>query len=206
MANELEQRATEHLLAYLTHLHPEHDEAAYNAVTETVAALQQAQQPDPMRELRAYKRGLEDAQQPVAQAVGYVSPHVVEHLRSGGHSCTTITSHRAMLDDVALYTATPPLPLEPEPDLDERDPKSGELVAQWLFRNGFHELAAVVRAQLDMRAPRKATPPLPEGVREEDVEAAAAASGLPVRFPNDRKRVVDALESYRARLAANGGM
>lgn len=57
---------------------------------------------------------------------------------------------------------------EPEPDLDAYDPKSGELVAQWLFRNGFHELAAVVRAQLDMRAPRKAPPPLPDDTKRLD--------------------------------------
>lgn len=139
MANELEQRAREHLLAYLTHLHPEHDEAAYNSVTETVAALQQAQQPG-------------------AQAVGYVSPHVVEHLRSGGHSCTTITSHRAMLDDVALYTAPPPLP---------------------------------------------------EGVSEEDVDAALKVkwplhynvmSAARLAYERDDMRKI--LESYRARLVA----
>jgi hypothetical protein len=64
--------------------------------------------------LRAIAAALQ-TQQPGAQAVGYVSPHVIEHLRNGGHSCTTITAHRAMLDDVALYTQPPSIP-EPSKD------------------------------------------------------------------------------------------
>jgi hypothetical protein len=73
------------------------------------------------------------SQQPGAQAVGYVSPHVIEHLRNGGHSCTTITAHRAMLDDVALYTQPPSIPEPSDADaakalsyyrsgLEHRDP------------------------------------------------------------------------------------
>lgn len=58
------------------------------------------------------------AQQPGAQAVGYVSPSVVEHLRNGGHACTTITAHQAMPDDVALYTGPQP-PSIPEPNHDD---------------------------------------------------------------------------------------
>ena len=68
MATELERRAREHLLAYLTHLHPEHDEAAYNSVTETVAALQQAQQPSEHTDLRAFYSVQTDAELIAAQA------------------------------------------------------------------------------------------------------------------------------------------
>lgn len=110
--------------------------------------------------------------------------------------------------------------IEPEPDLDAHDPKSGELVAQWLFRNGFRELAAVVRAQLDMRAPRKATPPLPEGVSEEDAKAALAAMDAVLveltglygveKLSDDHQAellqgIRAALENFLARLAAKGG-
>jgi hypothetical protein len=110
--------------------------------------------------------------------------------------------------------------IEPEPDLDAHDPKSGELVAQWLFRNGFRELAAVVRAQLDMRAPRKAPPPLPEGVSEVAalllewcaVKAWLAADDFDSPERGMRERLDQAaaqserwLESYRARLAAKAG-
>jgi hypothetical protein len=35
---------------------------------------------------------------------------------------------------------------------------------------------------------------------DSDVEAASIASGLPIKFPNDRKRVLDALTTYAARL------
>lgn len=41
-----------------------------------------------------------------------------------------------------------------EPDLDAHDPASGELAAQWLYGNGFKELAYVIRTQLDMRGAR----------------------------------------------------
>ena len=43
------------------------------------------------------------AQQPEAVALGYIGANVAEHLRAGGHAATTITNHRAMLDDVAVY-------------------------------------------------------------------------------------------------------
>jgi hypothetical protein len=42
-------------------------------------------------------------------------------------------------------------------------------------------------------------PSIPEP-SEADVEAVSIASGLPIKFPNDRKRVVDALTTYTARL------
>jgi hypothetical protein len=83
-----------------------------------IAAALQAQQPtnSAIRDFRATE--FDTAQQPGAQAVGYVSPHVIEHLRNGGHSCTTITAHRAMLDDVALYTQLPSIPEPSEADVE----------------------------------------------------------------------------------------
>jgi hypothetical protein len=52
--------------------------------------------------------------------------------------------------DLAAPVATAPV----EPDLDAYDPASGELAAQWLYRNGLEKLAAVLRGQLDIRGAR----------------------------------------------------
>jgi hypothetical protein len=167
--------------------------------------------------IRAIVAALQQAQQPGAQAVessflGWVRRAAIKKLGTDDEVTGVMVHAEEQTDSVKVYTDPPPLPLEPEPDLDERDPKSGELVAQWLFRNGFRELAAVVRAQLDMRAPRKAPPPLPEGVSEEDVRTACWAfdpSGATFH-PNlgrcNTSRMRAALESYRARLAAKGGV
>ncbi len=137
MATELEQKARELLAAelerdgYSVTLYavrngwklPGLPDCALRAIA---AALQQAQQPGQsfnewfaefdkqnhypeLLAREAWNAALR-SQQPGAQAVGYVSPHVVEHLRAGGFSATTITPHRAMKDDVAIYTAPPPLP------------------------------------------------------------------------------------------------
>lgn len=48
-----------------------------------------------------------------AEAVGYVSASVAEHLRAGGHATTTITAHQAMLDDAAIYLC-PQSPAQPK--------------------------------------------------------------------------------------------
>jgi len=52
------------------------------------------------------------------------------------------------------YASAPVTAAPAEPDLDAHDPASGELAAQWLYRNGFKELAYVIRTQLDMRGAR----------------------------------------------------
>jgi hypothetical protein len=35
--------------------------------------------------------------------LGYIGASVAAHLREGGHAATTITGHKAMSDDVAIY-------------------------------------------------------------------------------------------------------
>lgn len=75
-----------------------------------------------------------------------------------------------------LYTA--PVAAAPvEPDLDAYDPASGELAAQWLYRNGFEKLASVVRGQLDIRGARirelKASTPAAPGIDLEKFRNAA---------------------------------
>lgn len=55
---------------------------------------------------------------------------------------------------IGRYANAPVTAAPAEPDLDAHDPASGELAAQWLYRNGFKELAYVIRTQLDMRGGR----------------------------------------------------
>lgn len=59
-----------------------------------------------------------------------------------------------------------PAAREAEPELDAHDPASGELAAQWLHRNGLHELAVVVRTQIDMLAQDAEISPNQDDTRE----------------------------------------
>lgn len=79
---------------------------------------------------------------------------------------------------IGRYANAPVTAAPAEPDLDAHDPASGELAAQWLYRNGFKELAYVIRTQLDMRGGRirelSASTPAAPGIDLEQFREAVA--------------------------------
>ncbi|WP_282266551.1 hypothetical protein [Stenotrophomonas sp. PS02298] len=97
------------------------------------------------------------------------------------------------------YAAAPVAAAPVEPDLDAYDPASGELAAQWLYRNGLEKLAAVVRGQLDIRGARirelSASTPAAPGI---DLEQFREAVTVAVMFD---KRAAGIKPNYAHLLA-----